>query len=172
MRRRPLVLGLREAKGGARRKEGAAPSLPGAMAAQKKDGDDINAIYDSKDFDNAQMLFISEVEHILSETLQQRKDDVSNYEFGPIVEKAHSYAKRFGTFTNTTHPQHLRNELSDPARFGFQPHEITLLGNLCPDNLNEAVHLIPSIKQHVGEGVEGAEKIDSALLEIQKYCRQ
>mmetsp|Transcript_8799 Transcript_8799/g.22532 ORF Transcript_8799/g.22532 Transcript_8799/m.22532 type:complete len:140 (-) Transcript_8799:94-513(-) len=129
--------------------------------------DDINDIYDS--FDNAEMLFMSEVEHILTETLQSRKEETNNaYEFGPVVEKAYNYAKRFSTFTNTTHPQHIRQQLSDPAKYGFQPHEITLLGNLCPDNQEEATHLIPSMKQHMEEGPE---KIDNALAEIQKFCR-
>ena len=60
-------------------------------------------------FDNAEMLFMSEVEHILTETLQSRKEETNNaYEFGPVVEKAYNYAKRFSTFTNTTHPQHIR----------------------------------------------------------------
>ena len=42
------------------------------MAAARKDApvDDINEIYESKDFENAQMIFISDVEHILTETLQ------------------------------------------------------------------------------------------------------
>ncbi len=52
---------------------------------------------------------MSEVEHILTETLQSRKEETNNaYEFGPVVEKAYNYAKRFSTFTNTTHPQHIR----------------------------------------------------------------
>ncbi len=57
-------------------------------------------------------------------------------------------------------------QLSDPAKYGFQPHEITLLGNLCPENLDEATHLIPSLKQHMEEGHE---KIDNALTEVHKF---
>ncbi|QDZ23403.1 RPOL4c domain-containing protein [Chloropicon primus] len=135
--------------------------------------DDINDIYESKDFENARMLFISDVEHILNENLNRRKEqEGTNYEFGPVVDKAFSYAKRFSTFNSTNDAQAFREELSNTAQYGFQEHEITLLGNLCPDNLDEAVHLIPSIKQHVAEGVEGAEKIDRAISEVQKHCRQ
>jgi len=44
-----------------------------------------------------------------------------------------------------------------------------MLGNLCPDNLDEALHLIPTLKTHIGEDTE---KIDNALNEIHKFCRQ
>lgn len=143
--------------------------------AAKKDGaiDDINEIYESKDFENARMLFISDVEHILNENLSTRKEDNgTSYEFGPVVEKAYNYAKRFSTFNSSNDASAFREELSNPAQYGFQEHEIVLLGNLCPDNLDEAAHLIPSIKQHVAEGQEGAEKIERAIGEIQKHCRQ
>ena len=55
------------------------------------------------------MLFMSEVDHILTETLSQRKKEEGEaYDFGPVVEKAYNYSKRFSTFHNSTHPQHIK----------------------------------------------------------------
>ena len=136
--------------------------------------EDINDVYASKDFKDAQMLFISEVKHILDVNLAERKEkEGAQYEYGPVVEKAFSYATRFSTFINNQEPAEFRRKLKDEADYEgmFKEHEITLLGNLCPDNVDEATHLIPSINNHLGE-VEGRERMDRALAEIQKHCRQ
>ena len=60
-------------------------------------------------FENADMLFMSEVEHILTETLSERKNESNqSYEFTPVVEKAFNYAKRFSTFTNNAECAHIK----------------------------------------------------------------
>merc|ERR1711904_320482 len=142
---------------------GAVGSRPAAMAEKKSNVDDINEIYES--FDNAKMLFMSEVEHILSETLKARKAETVNYEFGQVVEKAYNYSQRFGTFNDQNQMTHLKG---DPVNYGFQQHEIALLGNLCPDNLDEALHLIPSLKQHMEDG---SDKVEKAIVQVQSFCR-
>mmetsp|Transcript_14064 Transcript_14064/g.35523 ORF Transcript_14064/g.35523 Transcript_14064/m.35523 type:complete len:135 (-) Transcript_14064:601-1005(-) len=134
------------------------------MGERKQNADDINDIYES--FGQSQMLFVSDVENILSTTLEDRKKEEPNYEFPNVVEKAHTYAKRFSTFTSASEPSYVKDTLS---KNGLRPHEIVMLGNLCPDNLDEALHLIPTLKTHIGEDTE---KIDNALNEIHKFCRQ
>ena len=60
-------------------------------------------------FENAQMLFMSQVDDILTTTLQQRKKEEGEaYDFGPVVEKAYNYSKRFSTFHNVAHPKFIK----------------------------------------------------------------
>ena len=86
-------------------------------------------------------------------------------------------------------------QLSDPVNYGFQQHEIALLGNLCPDNLDEALHLIPSLKVNISMSIspfiyicfsyegsnkcltlqqhmeDGSDKVEKAIVQVQSFCR-
>ncbi len=129
------------------------------MGTIAKPDDEEKELHDS--FKNAQVLFLSEVENIISTALDHRKSEDPNYELGEVVDKAHRYAQRFSTFTDAASPAYVRQELSE-AR--FQPHEVAMLGNVKPADVDEATHLQPSLKEH------DLESLQNALNLVHQHC--
>ncbi|XP_020966537.1 DNA-directed RNA polymerase II subunit 4 isoform X1 [Arachis ipaensis] len=105
-------------------------------AAELKIGDD---------FLKAKCLMNCEVSLILEhkyEQLQQTSDDPMN-QVSQVFEKSLQYVKRFSRYKNPDAVRQVREIL---ARYQLAEFELCVLGNLCPETVEEAIAMVPSIK--------------------------
>ncbi|KAJ6918937.1 DNA-directed RNA polymerase II subunit 4 isoform X2 [Populus alba x Populus x berolinensis] len=105
-------------------------------AAELKIGDD---------FLKAKCLMNCEVALILEhkyEQLQQMSDDPMN-QVSQVFEKSLQYVKRFSRYKNPDAVRQVREILS---RYQLAEFELCVLGNLCPETVEEAIAMVPSIK--------------------------
>lgn len=112
-------------------------------AAELKIGDE---------FLKAKCLMNGEVARILDkrlEQLQQMSDDPMN-QISQVFEKAHQYVKRFTRFKNNDAVTQVREVLS---RYPLTEFELVVIGNLCPESVDEAIAMVPSIKSK-GRGLD------------------
>ncbi|XP_072956917.1 DNA-directed RNA polymerase II subunit 4 isoform X2 [Typha angustifolia] len=87
----------------------------------------------------------SEVAIILDhkyEQLQQMSDDPAN-QISQVFEKSLQYVKRFSRYKNPDAVRQVREILS---RYQLAEFELCVLGNLCPETVEEAIAMVPSIK--------------------------
>ncbi|KAF9678791.1 hypothetical protein SADUNF_Sadunf07G0072800 [Salix dunnii] len=102
-------------------------------AAELKIGDD---------FLKAKCLMNCEVSLILEhkyEQLQQMSDDPMN-QVSQVFEKSLQYVKRFSRYKNPDAVRQVRD------RYQLAEFELCVLGNLCPETVEEAIAMVPSIK--------------------------
>ncbi|MCO5588978.1 hypothetical protein L7F22_042942 [Adiantum nelumboides] len=95
------------------------------------------------DFEKAKCLMNSEVAVILErkyEQMQQLPDPAS--QVSQVFEKSLQYVKRFGRYQNPNAVKQVREVLS---RNQLAEFEVCVIGNLCPDTLEEAKALVPSL---------------------------
>ncbi|KAH9718278.1 DNA-directed RNA polymerase II subunit 4 [Citrus sinensis] len=105
-------------------------------AAELKIGDE---------FLKAKCLMNCEVAIILHhkyEQLQQTSDDPMN-QVSQVFEKSLQYVKRFSRYKNPDAVRQVREILS---RYQLAEFELCVLGNLCPETVEEAIAMVPSIK--------------------------
>ncbi|CAN6542318.1 hypothetical protein ACFX13_019538 [Malus domestica] len=105
-------------------------------AAELKIGDE---------FLKAKCLMNCEVSLILEhkfEQLQQMSDDPRN-QISQVFEKSLQYVKRFSRYKNPDAVKQVREILS---RYQLTEFELCVLGNLCPETVEEAIAMVPSIK--------------------------
>ncbi|XP_004288557.1 PREDICTED: DNA-directed RNA polymerase II subunit 4 [Fragaria vesca subsp. vesca] len=123
-------------------------------AAELKIGDE---------FLKAKCLMNCEVSLILEhkfEQLQQMSDDPRN-QVSQVFEKSLQYVKRFSRYKNADAVKQVREILS---RYQLTEFELCVLGNLCPETVEEAIAMVPSIK---AKGrVHDDEVIDKMLNDI------
>ncbi|THG09724.1 hypothetical protein TEA_006549 [Camellia sinensis var. sinensis] len=135
-------------------------------AAELKIGDD---------FLKAKCLMNCEVSLILEhkyEQLQQVADDPMN-QVSQVFEKSLQYVKRFSRYKN---PDSVRQAREILSRYQLAEFELCVLGNLCPETVEEAIAMVPSIKsffvlQSRGRALEdeAIEKMLNDLSLIKKF---
>ncbi|RXH75696.1 hypothetical protein DVH24_039395 [Malus domestica] len=97
------------------------------------------------EFLKAKCLMNCEVSLILEhkfEQLQQMSDDPRN-QISQVFEKSLQYVKRFSRYKNPDAVKQVREILS---RYQLTEFELCVLGNLCPETVEEAIAMVPSIK--------------------------
>ncbi|XP_024982946.1 DNA-directed RNA polymerase II subunit 4 [Cynara cardunculus var. scolymus] len=109
------------------------------------------------EFLKAKCLMNCEVSLILErkyDQLQQMSEDPMN-QVSQVFEKSLQYVKRFSRYKNPDAVRQVRELLS-----GYQlaEFELCVLGNLCPETVEEAIAMVPSIKSrgrvHDDEAIE------------------
>ncbi|PPR92416.1 hypothetical protein GOBAR_AA28255 [Gossypium barbadense] len=102
-----------------------------------------------EEFLKAKCLMNCEVALILEhkyEQLQQMSDDPMN-QVSQVFEKSLQYVKRFSRYKN---PDAVRQVREYPLNFqkfyGGSSKSLCVLGNLCPETVEEAIAMVPSIK--------------------------
>ncbi|GMN33435.1 hypothetical protein TIFTF001_004152 [Ficus carica] len=100
------------------------------------------------------------------EQLQQTSDDPMN-QVSQVFEKSLQYVKRFSRYKNPDAVRQVREILS---RYQLAEFELCVLGNLCPETVEEAIAMVPSIKSkgraHDDEAIE---KMLNDLSLIKKF---
>ncbi|KAG8387411.1 hypothetical protein BUALT_Bualt02G0018700 [Buddleja alternifolia] len=113
------------------------------------------------EFLKAKCLMNSEVALILEhkyEQLQQMGDDPMN-QVSQVFEKSLQYVKRFSRYKN---PDAVRQVREYPS--------LCVLGNLCPETVEEAIAMVPSIKTRGrAHDDEAIEKMLNDLSLIKKF---
>ncbi|KAG6436441.1 hypothetical protein SASPL_101340 [Salvia splendens] len=93
------------------------------------------------EFLKAKCLMNCEVSLILEhkyEQLQQMADDPMN-QMSQVFEKSLQYVKRFSRYKNPDAVRQVRE-------YQLAEFELCVLGNLCPETVEEAIAMVPSIK--------------------------
>ncbi|KAK8969551.1 hypothetical protein KSP40_PGU020031 [Platanthera guangdongensis] len=121
------------------------------------------------EFLKAKCLMNCEVALILDrrlEQLQQMSDDPTN-QLSQVFEKSHQYVKRFSRYKNQDAVKQVREILS---RNKLSEFELSVLGNLCPETVEEAIAMVPSLKTK-GRAVDddAVEKMLNDLSLIKKF---
>ncbi|CAH9072599.1 unnamed protein product [Cuscuta europaea] len=129
-------------------------------AAELKIGDE---------FHKAKCLMNCEVALILEhkyEQFQQMSEDPSNH-MSQVFEKSLQYVQRFSRYKNPDAVRQVREILS---RYQLTEFELCVLGNLCPETVEEAIAMVPSIKNR-GRSLddEAIEKMLNDLSLIKKF---
>ncbi|KAK9048395.1 hypothetical protein SSX86_032642 [Deinandra increscens subsp. villosa] len=129
-------------------------------AAELKIGDE---------FLKAKCLMNCEVSLILEhkyEQLQQMSEDPMN-QVSQVFEKSLQYVKRFSRYKNPDAVRQVRELLS---RYQLAEFELCVLGNLCPETVEEAIAMVPSIKSRGrGHDDEAIEKMLNDMSLIKKF---
>jgi len=99
------------------------------------------------DFTNAHCLLDSEVAILL----EHRKERENQTEVSNMYAKTLTYADRFSRYKNRSTVKEIRNLLEQR---GLRPYEIASLANLCPESVEEAKYLIPSLSQYSNEDIQ------------------
>mmetsp|Transcript_8338 Transcript_8338/g.9294 ORF Transcript_8338/g.9294 Transcript_8338/m.9294 type:complete len:133 (+) Transcript_8338:570-968(+) len=126
--------------------------------ASMDDEQDAKTLSFSADFLNAEPLLISEVAILFEHRL-----DTTDENFGDVFGKTYEYVAQFGRYKDKEVVEEIRKAL---LRFSdkLAPFEIVQLGNLCPETEDEAVSLIPSLKDKV-DTID----LNEVLAELAKY---
>ncbi|KAK4280648.1 hypothetical protein QN277_012244 [Acacia crassicarpa] len=106
------------------------------------------------DFEKAKCLMNCEVARLLehkSEQYKQMSNDSNNHT-SQVFEKSLQYVKRFRRFSN-----------QDAVK------QLALLGNLCPETLDEAISVIPTLKTKGRLTMDSIEKLVNDLSMIKKF---
>ncbi|KAG6487000.1 hypothetical protein ZIOFF_055581 [Zingiber officinale] len=128
-------------------------------AAELKIGDE---------FLKAKCLMNCEVARILDhkyDQLQQMSADPTN-QISQVFEKSMQYVKRFSNYKNTDAVRQARDSKSFNlnwfrrvlSRYKLAEFELCVLGNLCPDTVEEAIAIVPSIKIAIGNAYDSQSK--------------
>ncbi|KAL6527896.1 DNA-directed RNA polymerase II subunit 4 [Orobanche minor] len=117
------------------------------------------------EFLKAKCLMNSEVSLILDhkyEQLQQMADDPMN-QMSQVFEKSLQYVKRFSRYKNNDAVRQVRE-------YQLAEFELCVLGNLCPETVEEAIAMVPSIKNRGrAHDDEAIEKMLNDLALIKKF---
>uniref|UniRef100_A0A7C9DYU6 DNA-directed RNA polymerase n=2 Tax=Opuntia streptacantha TaxID=393608 RepID=A0A7C9DYU6_OPUST len=121
------------------------------------------------EFLKAKCLMNCEVAMILEHRLeqaQQLSDDPMN-QMSQVFEKSLHYVKRFSRYKNPDAVRQVREVLS---RYQLAEFELCVLGNMCPETVEEAVALVPTLKDKSrGLDDEAIEKMLNELALIKKF---
>eukprot|EP00040_Diaphanoeca_grandis_P011372 m.58274 g.58274 ORF g.58274 m.58274 type:complete len:148 (-) comp22525_c0_seq1:423-866(-) len=114
---------------------------------------------------NAVPLLISEVQFILEArqnmTEKKEEDDGDEGNTSEVFQKTLDYAQRFGQFGNKVKVREVRKLLTDTNLHAFEQAQ---LGNLCPQDAEEAKALIPSL----GDRIDTLE-LEEVIEKMQAY---
>jgi len=122
-----------------------------------------------EEFLKAKCLMNCEVAMILEHRLeqaQQLSEDPMN-QMSQVFEKSLNYVKRFSRYKNPDAVRQVREVLS---RYQLAEFELCVLGNMCPETVEEAVALVPTLKDKSrGLDDEAIEKMLNELALIKKF---
>ncbi|KAJ7559661.1 hypothetical protein O6H91_04G094900 [Diphasiastrum complanatum] len=138
------------------------------MASTGGEEEDASELKLGEDFLKAKCLMNAEVALILEkkfETLQQLSEDASS-QFSQVFEKSLQYVKRFSRYQNPEAVKQVREVLS---RNQLAEFEVCVIGNLCPETVEEAKALVPSIAKKDRMDDEQIEQMLADLATIKKY---
>jgi len=127
--------------------------------------EDASSLKFGEDFEDAHCLLNAEVALILEHKLKEMQPGVqmkSNFQ------KAYEYVNRVKQFSDRETVQRVRQDLEKQP--GLREYEIAQLGNLCPEDGDEARTLVPSLGQLEGR-VNVAEQLNEVLQAIGD-CKQ
>ncbi|XP_068635565.1 DNA-directed RNA polymerase II subunit 4 [Aristolochia californica] len=116
-----------------------------------------------EEFLKAKCLMNCEVALILDrkyEQLQQMSEDPLN-QISQVFEKSLQYVKRFSRYKNPDAVKQVREILS---RHKLAEFELCVLGNLCPETVEEAIAMVPSLKSR--ERFHNDEAIETMLNDL------
>jgi len=120
--------------------------------------EDVATLKLGPDFTDAHCLLVSEVAILLDHRKErERETEVSN-----MFTKTLAYADRFSRHKNRSTVKEIRNLLEQK---GLKPYELASLANLCPESVEEAKFLIPSLTQYT------ADEIQNVLDDITSFKR-
>lgn len=105
----------------------------------------------------------SEVKFLLEAWLVQKRQKNPSYIPTPITQRAYDYLNRFGAgmMKNEEAMRALRTKLDDG---GFKQHETSIISNIMPETAEEAMALVPSLKD--GERFPSEDNLQAILDEI------
>ncbi|XP_048329990.1 DNA-directed RNA polymerase II subunit 4-like [Ziziphus jujuba] len=135
----------------------------------KEEEEDASVLKLGDEFLKAKCLMNCEVSILLEHRCDQLKhlSDDSLKQLPQVFEKALQYVKRFSRFTNQDAVKQVREVLS---RYQLAEYELAVLGNLCPETVEEANAVVPSLKtkgrSHDDEAIE---KLLNDLLMVKKF---
>ncbi|CAK9219916.1 unnamed protein product [Sphagnum troendelagicum] len=115
-----------------------------------------------EDFVKAKCLMNAEVALVLQrkyEQLQQLSDDPVS-QISQVFEKSLQYVKRFSRYQNPEAVKQVREVLT---RNKLHEFEVSVIGNLCPETVEEAKAVVPSITK---KGRLDDEKIETMLTDL------
>ncbi|KAL2623146.1 hypothetical protein R1flu_003351 [Riccia fluitans] len=115
-----------------------------AKTGQAVEEEDARELKLGEDFVKAKCLMNAEVALILQrkyEQLQSFSEDAPN-QISQVFEKSLQYVKRFSHYQNPNAVKQVRDVLS---RNQLAEFEVCVIGNMCPETVEEAKALVPSI---------------------------
>ncbi|XP_050380307.1 DNA-directed RNA polymerase II subunit 4 [Argentina anserina] len=121
-------------------------------AAELKIGDE---------FLKAKCLMNCEVSLILDHKFEQYQQDDPRNQVSQVFEKSMQYVKRFSRYKNPGAVKQVREILS---KYQLTEFELCVLGNLCPETVEEAIAMVPSIKAR--GRVHDDDAIDKMLCDL------
>ncbi|KAF7822152.1 DNA-directed RNA polymerase II subunit 4 [Senna tora] len=120
------------------------------------------------DFEKAKCLMNSEVALLLEHKFEQFKhmSEDSINQAPQVFDKSLQYVKRFSRFSNQDAIKQVREVLS---RYQLAEYELAVLGNLCPESVEEALSVVPTLKAKGRLDTDAIEKLLNDLLMIKKF---
>jgi len=100
------------------------------------------------EFKNAETLLNAEVHMLLEHRKTQNENAEDELELSDVFNKTLNYTQRFSRYKNRETMTSVRNAIAQKNLHRF---ELAALANLCPDTMDEAKSLIPSLGTHIGE---------------------
>ncbi|KAM5570330.1 DNA-directed RNA polymerase II subunit 4 [Rosa sericea] len=127
--------------------------------------EDASELKIGEDFLKAKCLMNSEVAILLEHRYDQMKQMSGDSTPLPqVLEKSLQYVKRFSRFTNQGSVKQVRD------RYQLAEFELAVIGNLCPETVEEAKAIVPSLKiKGRGHDDEAVERLLNDLLMIKKF---
>ena len=101
-----------------------------------------------KEFDNADVLLISEVKMLLEFRKAQNENSEEVQELPLTTMKTLAYAQRFSKFSNRETINATRNMLMHKK---LHKYELASIANLCPETAEEAKSFIPSLEGRIDD---------------------
>ncbi|XP_028805501.1 DNA-directed RNA polymerase II subunit 4-like [Neltuma alba] len=134
----------------------------------RNEDEDASELKFGEDFEKAKCLMNCEVALLLEHKLEQFKQmsGDSNNHTPQVFEKSLQYVKRFSRFSNQDAVKQVREVLS---RYQLAEYELAVLGNLCPETVEEAISVIPTLKAKGRLDADAIEKLLNDLLMIKKF---
>jgi len=121
------------------------------------------------DFAKAKCLMNAEVQQVLQrkyEQLQQLADADPAAHVSQVFEKSLQYVKRVSRYQNPDAVRQVREVL---ARNNVHEFELCVIGNLCPETLEEAKALVPSLTKRGRMDDDTIEEMLTHLAKIKKF---
>lgn len=139
------------------------------MASTSEEEENAAELKIGEEFLKAKCLMHSEVAQVLErrfEQLRQTTDDPSS-QVSQVFERSLQYVKQFSRYKNPDAVKQVRDVLS---RNGLGEFELCVIGNLCPETVEEAKAMVPSLKTK-GRACddERIEKMLNDLAMIRKF---
>eukprot|EP01094_Clydonella_sp_ATCC50884_P021995 TRINITY_DN4962_c0_g1_i1.p1 TRINITY_DN4962_c0_g1~~TRINITY_DN4962_c0_g1_i1.p1 ORF type:complete len:134 (-),score=56.28 TRINITY_DN4962_c0_g1_i1:216-617(-) len=123
--------------------------------------DEYGTLQLGKDFQEAQCMLNSEVYLLLS---KRAEDFDENDEQPPVFDKTLKYVSRFNLYKGRSAVKEVRQLLLEK---GLEQYELAAMANLCPEKVEEAKALIPSLQQRFDD--DEIQGIINQLQAMRKY---